>query len=342
MRQVRKTRGRDAHSIDKLRALRNQLEDARQLVQMVKQREILKKDSLAVDRRLFELRFRFKQARKSIGKNDNLDDELLINQKPQKKRGPESPQSARGPGGQLGRMPMRPDGRAAELELIQLKDVLEEKARERELEIRHKVEQHKKWNTGVLDCTLTPFTPDPEEHSNADFHTAVFEYMPTPPSSASSDIAGYNEDNAVAFERNNRPRLERKASPSFEEPTAKHSRISFRQRIGRGGRRWMDRRFRPVTPEPDLDPRILDRFKFDKDDDDDLPIYHRDIWSTDQIGFRAQVMTSPRDQQAHASYQQAQLVARKLQQDVATNSSQGMAGSSSSPPRPGLSLGQSQ
>lgn len=79
MRQVRKTRGRDAQSAEKLRKLRKELEDARQLVAMVKQRELTRREMLALDRLLFEQRAKVKEMKRSLGIKG--DDEDLINQK---------------------------------------------------------------------------------------------------------------------------------------------------------------------------------------------------------------------------------------------------------------------
>ena len=79
MRQVRKTRGRDAQSAEKLRKLRKELEDARQLVAMVKQRELTRREMLAVDRLLFEQRAKVRETKRSLGIKG--DDEDLINQK---------------------------------------------------------------------------------------------------------------------------------------------------------------------------------------------------------------------------------------------------------------------
>lgn len=79
VRQVRKTRGRDAQSTEKLKKLRKELEDARQLMAMVKQREMTRRDMLAVDRQLFEQRVELKKIKRALGIKG--DDEDLINQK---------------------------------------------------------------------------------------------------------------------------------------------------------------------------------------------------------------------------------------------------------------------
>jgi len=79
---VRKTRGRDAQSVEKLRKLRRELEDARQLVSMIKQREICKREHLAIDRLLFEQRMSLRQVKRNLPEQYREGDEdILINQK---------------------------------------------------------------------------------------------------------------------------------------------------------------------------------------------------------------------------------------------------------------------
>ena len=79
VRQIRKTRGRDAQSSEKLKRLRAELEDARQLVAMVKQRELAKKEQLMLDRLLFSQRAEVKDAKRKLGIKGDDDD--LVNQK---------------------------------------------------------------------------------------------------------------------------------------------------------------------------------------------------------------------------------------------------------------------
>lgn len=79
VRQVRKTRGRDLQSADKLRRLRKEMEDARQLIGMVRQREFVRKEMLASDRQVFTQRAEVKEMKRKLGIKD--DDEDLINQK---------------------------------------------------------------------------------------------------------------------------------------------------------------------------------------------------------------------------------------------------------------------
>lgn len=79
LRQIRKTRNRDAQSADKLRKLRLELETARNLLLMVKRREFLRKETLEMDRLVFEQRQAFRETKRKLGMKG--DEDLLINQK---------------------------------------------------------------------------------------------------------------------------------------------------------------------------------------------------------------------------------------------------------------------
>lgn len=79
VRQTRKTRARDVQSTDKLKRLRKELEEGRQLVAMAHQRELTKRELLSVDRSIFEQRAKVKEAKVRLG--IKTDDEDLINQK---------------------------------------------------------------------------------------------------------------------------------------------------------------------------------------------------------------------------------------------------------------------
>jgi enhancer of polycomb-like protein len=82
VRQVRKTRGRDAQSVEKLKKLRKELEDARHLIALVRQREIAKKEQLAIERQLFEQRTALRQLKRNLpDPHKEGDEDLLINQK---------------------------------------------------------------------------------------------------------------------------------------------------------------------------------------------------------------------------------------------------------------------
>lgn len=83
VRQARKTRGRDAQIAEKIKKLRRELEEARQLVHSVKRREIMYKERLEVERKIFEQRSELKRVKIEQGiKGDKGDDEeLLVNQR---------------------------------------------------------------------------------------------------------------------------------------------------------------------------------------------------------------------------------------------------------------------
>ena len=79
VRQVRKTRGRDAQVTEKLKKLRKELEEARYLMSRVKIREVMGREQLAIDRQIFEQRAAVKEVKRKLGIKG--DDEDLINQK---------------------------------------------------------------------------------------------------------------------------------------------------------------------------------------------------------------------------------------------------------------------
>lgn len=82
VRQVRKTRGRDAQSVEKLKKLRIELESARNLVQLVKAREVEKKELLGAERRLFEQRTELRKLKRGLpDPYRDGDEDLLVNQK---------------------------------------------------------------------------------------------------------------------------------------------------------------------------------------------------------------------------------------------------------------------
>jgi enhancer of polycomb-like protein len=83
VRQTRKTRGRDAQVVEKLKKLRIELEQARQIVESVRTREELNKQSLEITRKVFEQRRQLKEVKvsKNIIGEKGEDEELLVNTK---------------------------------------------------------------------------------------------------------------------------------------------------------------------------------------------------------------------------------------------------------------------
>ena len=216
-------------------------------------------------------------------------------------------------------MPPRSDGRPVEADLVLLQDLLAEKENEIEREINTKIEQHKKWNEGHIDMTRAPLTPPLEEQMSSTFRTAMTEYLPTPPASVSSEHSGdavadlpspsHVKGDSVAV---------RYASPSYD--VSIRSRPSFRRRVGRGGRLMIDRRGMHMQSKEGLDDMIVDRFKYDRDDDDEeeVPIYPVDPYEIANMRYRAAITGSP---QTHPSIQ----AARRAQLESAASNPQAAA-----------------
>ncbi|KAL2871299.1 enhancer of polycomb-like protein 1 [Aspergillus lucknowensis] len=302
VRQIRKTRGRDAQSADKLRRLRKELEDARQLVALVRQRELARKEMLATERVLFLQRAEVKEMKRKLNIKD--DDEDLINQKP-KKKPTEAPTMQRPAVPQL-RMPQKPGTQAAE-DLQLLEDVQAEKENEILRDIKSNITKHIRWNEGYVDITRAPLSPSPERMFEASFRPAITTQVPTPPSSASSEnMMDTSLDTAGPI--------------SFRDKLAAHALItredankipSFRRRIGRGGRLLIDRRNLASRCTVELDPWKADRFKYDQEDSEDEDLeYEVDQYDIQIMQNRAIMLAKARDQ-AHAQAQAAQ--ARRLQ-----------------------------
>ncbi|EXJ85399.1 hypothetical protein A1O1_05763 [Capronia coronata CBS 617.96] len=280
LRQIRKTRNRDAQSAEKLRKLRLELETARGMLLMVKRRELLRKECLEVDRQLFEQRLAFRDTKRKLGIKG--DEELLVNQKvnlaapskrvsqtylaAQKQKLPPGMTANQAALAQQLRMPMAP-GPGPELRTLE--DVTAAREREIQKEIQTNIEKHIRWNEGFVDKTMTPLTPEHEEdYPSPDglFREAMAatEYLPTPPASISDDEAQQpREGSDVVMKDVSRPSTPfRYASPGDDE-TVGHM-PSFRRRMGRGGRIMIDRKL----PRMKRDFSGDDRFKFDSDDEE--------------------------------------------------------------------------
>ncbi|KIX07537.1 uncharacterized protein Z518_02190 [Rhinocladiella mackenziei CBS 650.93] len=262
LRQIRKTRNRDAQSAEKLRKLRLELETARSILLMVKRREMLRKETLEIDRSVFEQRLVFRDTKRKLGLKG--DDDLLINQKKQKLPPGMTPNQAAL--AQQLRMPMAP-GPGSELRTLE--DVVAAREREMTKEIQTNIEKHIRWNEGFVDKTMAPLTPELEhDYPLLDGHfreaMAATEYLPTPPASISDEESHNPPDGTdVVMKDVSRPSTPfRYASPADEDSVGHMP--SFRRRIGRGGRIMIDRRL----PRTKRDFSEDDRFKFDSDDDE--------------------------------------------------------------------------
>lgn len=323
VRQIRKTRGRDAQSAEKLRRLRKELEEARQLVALVRQREDARKEMLAVERTLFMQRNEVKEMKRKLNIKD--DDEDLINQKVStasptamhpgiltflqpKRKAIEMP--PRQPAPQL-RMPLKPGVQGAE-DLQLLEDVQAEKENEILRDIKANIAKHIKWNEGFVDHTRAPLSPSPERtFDTAAFRPAFTAQLPTPPSSQSSGDA-MDTSLDVTSPLFSKEKLASRALELHDEP---HRMPSFRRRVGRGGRLFIDRRnLVSRCNRVGLDPLQADRFKYDQEDSDEEPTYETDAYSIQIMQHRAITMAKAREQAAVAAQAHAQAQAQAAQQ----------------------------
>lgn len=322
VRQIRKTRGRDAQSAEKLRRLRKELEDARQLVQLVRQREVARREMICMERKLFLERSDVKEMKRKL--NIKEDDEDLINQKvsaahpadghtcsdsaSQPKKKPMDMPAPRPNAPQL-RMPFKPGLQGAE-DLQLLEDVQAEKENEILRDIRANITKHIKWNEGYVDHTRAPLSPSPDRTFDAAaFRPAFTAQLPTPPSSESSgDMMDTSLD--VTSPLFSRDKLASRAMELHEEP---HRMPSFRRRVGRGGRLMIDRRNFASRCRVEMDPLKTDRFKFDQEDSDDESVYDTDGYSIQIMQHRAITMAKAREQAAVAAQAHAQAQAQAVQ-----------------------------
>lgn len=221
-------------------------------------------------------------------------------------------------------MPQRQDGRPAEADLVFLSDFLADQQIEIQRRIESKIAGHVKWNEGYIDMTRAPLTPPLEENVRSSFRTAMTEYLPTPPASISSEHSGevigdagsplHGKDDSIAV---------RYASPSFDGPC--QSQPSFRRRFGRGGRLMIDRRGMRLQSKEGLNESIVDRFKFDNDDDDDeVSMYVVDPYDISSMRYRARMSGS------HHIQPQVQAASRRPQLEGVPTDSQGNAPTSAS------------
>lgn len=206
VRMPRKTRGRDAQSAEKLRRLRRELEDARSLVAMTRQREASRKEQLTTDRVLFEQRTNLRGVKRTLSdKLQEGDEELLIAQKPRRpKLVPIEPPNRSGP--RTGSLPKNAEeainhrrlndsiSSGAFPDLIPHSDWAQSRDQQQVIEIKKKIAQHATWNENYVDMTRAPLTPPPPDDGIVGgFRAARTEYLPTPPSSIASGEHGLDQ-----------------------------------------------------------------------------------------------------------------------------------------------------
>ena len=288
VRQTRKTRARDVQVADKLKKLRRELEDGRQLVVFAHRREVLKRELLKTDKLVYEQRAKLKETK--IKLNIKMDDDDLVNTKPQKrpKADPQQPPRAT-PHNQV-RIAVRPDGgRSMEpVDICLLRDKLAERQLELLNNIELKVQEHRRWNSNYIDLTADPLPPVKEEQEQR-FRPAKTTYLMTPPASVSDSME--IDETPPAPEKSMAPFVFKAASV---EDSDEEEMPSFRRRIGRLGRLFIDRRpgkSRTGLSSPSRNASVQsDRWRYDEDDDDDeTPVYKIDTNSLRQMKFRSTI-----------------------------------------------------
>jgi enhancer of polycomb-like protein len=149
--------------------------------------------------------------------------------------------------------------------------------------------KHRTWNAGWVDNTWRPITPPLESASKSSFRAAVTEFLPTPPASASSERS---QDSLTMMEQNAKQEDRSALAVRYASPPLEISapRPSFRRRVGRGGRLWIDRRGLSRKPlsflDEDANDRLLERLEYDVDSDEDAEIYHTDPYDNWNIRYR--------------------------------------------------------
>ncbi|KAB2576539.1 Enhancer of polycomb-like protein [Lasiodiplodia theobromae] len=286
VRQARKTRGRDAQVTEKLKKLRHELEQARELMYFVKQREYGRRDQLVNDRLIFEKRMEVKEIKRNLGIKG--DDEDLINQRPAPKPKPKLDPNAiqRGVPGMVSKPQLsRVDGRPLDNDLITLEEQLAKREDEITRSIETNKEKHREWNKHYVDVTWRAITPPLEEESQPAFRAAMTEYLPTPPASVSSEEAAdaNKQHQALTEKRGDENSLVRYATPPQESFAG---RPSFRRRTGRGGRLMIDRRGLKRPANEDIDDRVAERFKYDRDSDEEDDVIPVDFYADAAIKYR--------------------------------------------------------
>ncbi|KAJ9627207.1 Enhancer of polycomb-like protein 1 [Taxawa tesnikishii (nom. ined.)] len=334
VRQARKTRGRDAQVVEKLKKMRIELEQARQLVHLVNQRELKHKERLEIERKIFEQRGELKRVKTEQGiKGDKGDDEeLLVNQRPVPKIKTKAEGAQQRPT-TLRLSTSRPEGRQAENDLTYLSDIQEETAASVQRSIEEKIAQHRKWNKGFVDDTWGPITPPLETAAMSGFLPVLQEHqLPTPPASVRSVSTGEAEQKAdvemkdvdlptpVSSTQDHAPprTMFRFQSPP---PDPTFARPAFRRRYGRGGRLHIE------ECRPKLGPVVqTSGVVYDSDESDgDEVVFPVDYYDNNNMGYRAALL-QPRSRLDPAAEQAARRATASGGGDVAMANGQSTAG----------------
>ena len=174
--------------------------------------------------------------------------------------------------------------------------------------------------------TKTPLTPPLETGTGSTFRTATTEYLPTPPASISSEHScdATTDNGALNLDKSDSVAV-RYASPSYGGPY--HSQPSFRRRVGRGGRLWIDRRGMRMPSNGASTSALSDSCNFDDDDDEEeTQLYFHDPFDTKSMQFRAKIFP-PQPSHAQMQARRAQMEAQAAGSTSKSAKSAGQAGS---------------
>lgn len=279
-RQARKTRGRDAQVIEKLKRLRKELEDGRYLLDLVRKREASHREDLQTSRDLFEKRHKLRRV-KHESKITEDDEGLLVNRPPPEVR-PQAPVPPRPTQKEQLRLRLQEQENT---DMIDISIKLAQRTLEINKQIQDSVKAHDNWNRNFIDNTesalcgvVTPsdmFLPE-EERTSAQGRGFVGvrlqeknipQQQPTPPESVVADSQSERgmavDDEHGSVSPTESEQQVQWARPS-EYPSFKNT-GRYRRRIGRGGRVLLDRHNFGTRSKD----RLNERFQFDRDSGDE-------------------------------------------------------------------------
>ncbi|CAO3593308.1 unnamed protein product [Absidia cylindrospora] len=145
---VRKTRRTDQHSLERLRRLRNEMEMARNLLEMVLKREKIRKEGLVLDHSVFDKKCKFREYQRILGIKE---DEELFAPTTKKKRKISSSDSGTGTTIKIPLNKLKRDGYESRLEKSPM-----------QLAIESELQRKKEQDAPYEDITECPFQPFPK------------------------------------------------------------------------------------------------------------------------------------------------------------------------------------
>lgn len=297
VKQMRRTRGRDSQVVERLKKLRRELEDGRQLLHWVKTREEFRKDDMKVSRQLFDQRAAVRDLKHTLKITED-DDDLLVNQPKPKRRVMELPQSRaqqvpatlRRQDSLLNNMP--------DFDVVNYLDKL--KAREDNIsqQIEAGLKVYEKWNLNFVDQTQAflegAWKPEDDYETPKSLWVSIDvkevprepQQQPTPPESVvDGDAMDVDKpDNTPQDEASDDDVIQVRWATPPDTDCSEDQRPRYRQRRGRGGL-MLDQRRPRGRPRKVAQTKAEEMAKYDVDsgEEDDVPDH---IGVTDSKVFR--------------------------------------------------------